>query len=136
MPAVYFKQLTLFISLVLALHLTFTVFAWTIKGSYRRRMAFLWLMIWMMVAEGFLYLLKNVIIKGIFTHLDISVTVFLTVLYGLYLIYEMKFIIDGIVYQIDHNQYMFGAFMLQYDLVGIIYWFVKKCHPNLRARRN
>jgi len=136
-PEQYFKQLTLFFSLLLTLHLTFTGYTFAMGSNYRRRIAFLWMMIWMVLATGFLYLLKNVLVPKIFTHTDISVTVVINFLYGLYLIYETGFILDGILYQINHHQYVFAAFTLQYDVIGIFFWLVKKCHPRgIRNRRN
>jgi len=124
---VYFRQITQFISLVFSLYLMFTVFAWTLKGNYRRRRASLWLVIWLGAIFGLLFLLKEE---------NFLRAVSVAFLYGLYLIYEMGFILEGDVYQTDFNQCIFGAFTLQYDLMGIFNWFIENCDPdNQNGRR-
>jgi len=134
-PVQYFKQITLFFSLLLTLHLTFTGYIFTMGNNYRRRIVFLWMAIWMALATGFLYLLKDVLVPKIFTHTDISVTVVMTFLYGLYLIYETGFILNGILYQINRHQYVFAAFILQYDVIGFFFWLVKRCLPRETINR-
>jgi len=129
-----FNQTTLMTSLMLSLHLAFTAYMFSMGAKYRREIAFIWLLSWMMVAIGFLYLLKEVLVPGIFSHLAILLNVFLAFLYGLYLIYETGFLIEGIMYQINHNQYLFGALVLQLDFFGLAFWAVKKCKKN--PRRN
>jgi len=128
------KQVTLFISLILSLYLTFTAYMFCLGTTYRRKIAFIWLMSFIVTATGFLYLLKEVLIPGIFSHLAILLNVFLTFLYGLYLIYETGFILDGVIYQINHHEYLFGALILQFDLIGMAFWIVKKCKKNPRSR--
>jgi len=72
------KQVTLFISLILSLYLTFTAYMFCLGTTYRRKIAFIWLMSFIVTATGFLYLLKEVLIPGIFSHLAILLNVFLT----------------------------------------------------------
>jgi len=129
-PTDYFKQITLFISLILSLHLAFTTYVLSMRTTYERKSAFYWLVVWMMVATGFLYVLKGVLVPGIFTNFAILLNVFFVFLYGLYLIFETGFILDGILYQVNHHEYIFGALILQFDLMGIAFWAVKKCKKN------
>jgi len=129
-----FNQTTLMTSLMLSLYLAFTAYIFSMGATYKRGIAFIWLLSWMMVAVGFMYLLKEVLIPGIFSHLAILLNVFFAFLYGLYLIYETGFLIEGEIYHINHNQYLFGALVLQVDLLGLAFWAVKKCTKN--PRRN
>jgi len=132
--SLFSRQVTLFLSLLLSIHLAFTFYVFCMGTAYRRKIAFIWLMSLIVTATGFLYLLKEILVPGIFSHLAILLNVFLTFLYGLYLIYETGFILDGILYQINHHEYLFGALVLQFDLIGLIFWIVKKCKKN--PRRN
>jgi len=118
-----FKKLTMLITLILSVHLVFTVYVFNMGTSYQQKRAVLYLLIWMVIVTGLLYFLKRHLAV---TADAISVNASLTVLYGLFLIYETGFILDGNLYNTDHCESVFGAFILQYDLAGLIWLCAKE----------
>jgi len=120
------KEITLFISLLLSLHLTLTIFTYIMEEHYKWQKALLFVGIWNFLAANFLFILKEFIVKGLFSNWTILLCISLVSLYGLYLIYQTKFLLNGAYYAINHHQWMFGAFILQFDLVGILSWMFKK----------
>jgi len=125
-PLSYFKQITTLITLTLSLHLVLTVYIFKMGATYQRKSAFFWLVIWMVVATGLLYLFKGGLVL---TSVAILANVCSTFVYGLYLIYETGFILDGNLYNTNHCESVFGAFILQYDLAGLVWFCAKQSKP-------
>jgi len=126
-PAYINKEMTLFISLILSVHLIFTIYAYSMKAYYNWKVAILLVGVWAVLAAGFLFIVNEYIVKGLFTTLAIVFCVIFVLFYGLYLVYETGFIIDGPFYAINHHQYVFAALILQFDAIGLSSWLAKKC---------
>ena len=120
------KEITLFVSLLFSLHLTLTIFTYTMEEHYKWQKALLFVGFWNFLAANFLFILKEFIVPGLFSNLAILLCIALVSLYGVYLIYQTKFILNGTYYAINHHQWMFAAFILQFDLVGILTLMFKK----------
>ncbi len=111
-------EITLFISLILIIHIVLTIYAFSMKKSYNWKTALLFIGIWAVLAVGFLLTLNQFVFKGIFSYLAILICVALVFLYGLYLVFQLKFIIEGTFFAINHHHYIFAAFILQFEIVG------------------
>jgi len=137
LPAYIGIQITLFISLVLSVHFALTIYAYSMKESYNWKTALLVVGIWAILAAGSLSILNGFIVKGLFTNFAIVFCVSFVSVYGLYLVYQTGFILDGPFYAINHHQCMFAAFILQFDVIGLAFWLVQKCKkPSGNRRRN
>ena len=72
-----------------------------------------------------LFIVKPVLIRNFVDNLGMFICVLLAVLYGLYMIYETKFILDGTLFQADYHEVFFAAFMLQFDMTGVLIWWME-----------
>ena len=137
LPSYIDNQMTLFISLILSVHFVLTIYVSSMKGSYNWKTAILLVGIWALLAVGSLFTLNGFIIKGLFTNFAIMFCVIFVFVYGLYLVYQTGFILDGHFYAINHHHSMFAALILQFDVIGLAFWLVQKCKkPSSRNRRN
>jgi len=93
-PLGYYKEIGLFISFILSLHLAFTAYMSSMRRILRRKVAFLCMIGWLVVTLGLISMVKDIerfSLDAIYTN------VFLTVLYGIYLVYETEFLLSGYV---------------------------------------
>ena len=129
LPADINNEMTLFISLILSVHFALTIYAYSMKETYSWKIGILFIGNWLIFAGVFIAILNLFVYKGLFSTFAIVLCLILVLLYGLYLVYEVGFILDGPFYAINHHQYVYAAFTLQFDAIGLTFWTVKKCKP-------
>lgn len=113
----------------MTLYLQFIFFIFLMTREYKRRRARLCVILWLCVSMKVAYSLKDNI-EGFHDKLnDLLAYVVQLSVFGLYLANQTNFILQGVKYQINCNECMFGSFVLQFEFIESIRRLTRRCLP-------